>query len=69
MDSLRKTEGVIDLETAINRILAALPAPQDEAVELVAAAERVLAENLVATVDLPPFDGSVRPTCDHQTSH
>ncbi len=49
---------MLDLESAIARILAALPPPQREAVPLREAAERVLLESVSSPVDLPPFDNS-----------
>jgi molybdopterin molybdotransferase len=55
---LRKTGGMIDLETAQARILAALPAPKPEQVKLSEAAQRVLAESVHSPVDLPVFDNS-----------
>lgn len=52
------TAAVLDLETAVARILAALPPPQPEAVPLSEAAERVLLESVSSPTDLPPFDNS-----------
>src|SRR6478736_5005693 len=49
---------VLDLEIAVNRILATLPAPQGERIGLNEAAGRVLLESIAAPVDLPPFDNS-----------
>ncbi len=49
---------MLDLETALARILTALPPPQRESVPLSEAAGRVLAEAVAAPVDLPPFDNS-----------
>lgn len=49
---------MLDLETAVARILAALPSPQRELVPLSEAAERVLVESVASPADLPPFDNS-----------
>jgi len=49
---------MLDLESALDRILAALPPPRQESVPLGMAAGRVLLEALAAAVDLPPFDNS-----------
>ena len=49
---------MLDLETALTRVLAALPTPQTESVPLIQAADRVLAESVSSPVDLPPFDNS-----------
>lgn len=49
---------MLDLETALARVLAALPPPRSEVVSLNTAAGRVLAETVVAPADLPPFDNS-----------
>ena len=49
---------MFDLETALARVLAALPLPQVEAAPLSQAVDRVLAESVSAPVDLPPFDNS-----------
>jgi molybdopterin molybdotransferase len=49
---------VIDLETAVARIRAEMPAPQPEPVPLAAARGRVLAESVRASLDLPPFTNS-----------
>ncbi len=49
---------MLDLETAVAQVLAALPAPQTERIPLAAAAGRILAAPLVAPLDLPPFDNS-----------
>jgi molybdopterin molybdotransferase len=49
---------VLDLETALARILAAMPPPRSEPVPLIEAAERVLVESVVSPSDLPPFDNS-----------
>jgi molybdopterin molybdotransferase len=49
---------VLDLETALARVLAALPPPQAERVALIEAADRVLAESVSSPSDLPLFDNS-----------
>lgn len=49
---------MLELENALQRILAALPAPQAETVPLPEADGRVLLEPATARVDLPPFDNS-----------
>lgn len=49
---------MLDLETAVARVLAALPAPQSEPIPLAESAGRILAESIVAPLDLPPFDNS-----------
>jgi molybdopterin molybdotransferase len=49
---------VLDLETALARILAAIPPPQSELVSLDAAAGRLLSEPATAALALPPFDNS-----------
>lgn len=49
---------MLDLETAVAQVLAALPAPPTERIPLAAAAGRILAAPLVAPLDLPPFDNS-----------
>lgn len=49
---------MMELETAVARILAALPAPQPERVALAAAAGRILVAPVVSSLDLPPFDNS-----------
>lgn len=49
---------MIELEDAVQRILAAMPAATGETVSLAAASERVLYERLTAAVDLPGFDNS-----------
>jgi molybdopterin molybdotransferase len=46
------------LETALEQILAALPAPQSETVPLARAGNRVLTQDCVASVNLPAFDNS-----------
>jgi molybdopterin molybdotransferase len=49
---------MLELEVALDRILALLPAPELERIPLHAAHRRVLAENKVSAVDLPGFDNS-----------
>lgn len=49
---------MIELEAALQRILATLPAPQAEPGRLTRAAGRVLAETVHSAIDLPPFDNS-----------
>lgn len=49
---------MLELEAALQRILAALPAPQDESVRLADADGRVLLQPVLAQLDLPPFDNS-----------
>lgn len=49
---------MIELEAAIERILAALPKPQAGRVELPHAHRRILAERIVSSVALPAFDNS-----------
>ncbi len=52
------TEPVLDLKTALSRILAALPPAPRERIALSEAGGRVLLESLSSPVDLPPFDNS-----------
>lgn len=49
---------MLDLETALARILAVLPPLQREPIPLIQAADRILAESVSSPVDLPPFDNS-----------
>lgn len=49
---------MLELEEALSRILAARPSPTTEPVPLSAAGGRVLAERVVAPMDLPAFDNS-----------
>lgn len=49
---------MLDLETALARVLAALPPPRAETLPLTAAAGRVLAESIGSPSDLPLFDNS-----------
>lgn len=49
---------MLELEEALGRILAAVPAPVAEKIVLSEGHGRVLAEGLAAPIDLPPFDNS-----------
>ncbi|MBE0545618.1 MAG: molybdopterin molybdotransferase MoeA [Verrucomicrobia bacterium] len=49
---------MIELDEALQQILAALPAPPTETVRLTEAAGRILAGTVHSGVDLPPFDNS-----------
>jgi molybdopterin molybdotransferase len=49
---------MLELEDALARILAELPAPVSEHVGLPDAAGRVLTENISSPINLPPFDNS-----------
>ena len=49
---------MLTYEEALARILAALPPVRSEQVPLAEAAGRFLAEAVVSTLDLPPFDNS-----------
>ncbi len=49
---------MLELEAALERILAALPPPVPETVPLARAHRRILAEKIVSPVDLPGFDNS-----------
>ncbi len=49
---------MLELEQAVEKILAELPTPKEEPVELHAAHGRYLSESIVARVDLPHFDNS-----------
>jgi molybdenum cofactor synthesis domain-containing protein len=49
---------VLDLETALSRVLAALPSPRAELIPLTHAAGRVATESVLAPTDLPLFDNS-----------
>lgn len=55
---LANTGHMLDLETAVAKILAALPAPEPERVPLAEAAGRILVAPVVSSLDLPPFDNS-----------
>lgn len=49
---------MLELESALERILAIVPPPTSESVKLTAASGRVLTENIASPLDLPPFDNS-----------
>jgi molybdopterin molybdotransferase len=49
---------MIELEQAVEKILASIPAPKAESISLTEASRRVVAEKILATTDLPPFDNS-----------
>ena len=49
---------MLELEEALDRILAAIPPPVSERVPLRDAHRRILAENIHAPIDLPAFDNS-----------
>jgi molybdopterin molybdotransferase len=49
---------MLELEAALRRVLAAVPAPRSESVRLSDAAGRVLAQQVCSPVDLPVFDNS-----------
>jgi molybdopterin molybdotransferase len=49
---------MLDLETAVERVLSAVPPAESEQVPLIEAERRVLAESLRSPIDLPPFDNS-----------
>ncbi len=49
---------MLEYEEALARILAAIPVAQSERVSLAAAHGRILAERILAPIDLPPFDNS-----------
>lgn len=49
---------MLELEEAVARILAAVPAPEREEIPLAEADGRVLLDKLQAALDLPPFDNS-----------
>lgn len=49
---------MIELEEALERILAAMPLPERERIPLSQAHERVLVERVLAAIDLPAFDNS-----------
>ena len=49
---------MLDLETALNRLLESLPPPTVERVPLTASAGRFLAEKIFSPLDLPSFDNS-----------
>jgi molybdopterin molybdotransferase len=49
---------MIELEQAVEKILASIPAPKSEVVSLSDACGRIVAEEIRALTDLPPFDNS-----------
>jgi molybdopterin molybdotransferase len=49
---------MIELEKAVENILASIPAPKAERIPLPEACHRVVAEKILAATDLPPFDNS-----------
>jgi len=49
---------MIELEKAVESILASIPAPKSEVIPLAEACGRVVAEKILALTDLPPFDNS-----------
>ncbi len=49
---------MIELEKAVETILASIPAPKTELIPLAEAYRRVAGEKILATNDLPPFDNS-----------
>ncbi len=49
---------MLELEQAVEKILASLPAPKPEPIPLAEAHGRVAAEKILAATDLPPFDNS-----------
>ena len=49
---------MLELEDALQKILASLPPPVSERVPLPEAAQRVLMTKMVSPIDLPPFDNS-----------
>lgn len=49
---------MLDLETAVAQVLAALPAGQSERIPLRESAGRILAETILSPLDLPAFDNS-----------
>jgi molybdopterin molybdotransferase len=49
---------MIELEKAVETILASIPAPKPELIPLAEACRRVAAEAILASTDLPPFDNS-----------
>lgn len=58
IERLENTAAVLDLETAVAQVVAAMPPPQQEHIPLAAAAGRILAASIVSPLDLPPFDNS-----------
>jgi len=49
---------MLELEQAVEKILAAIPAPKSEVIPLAEAFGRIVAEKILAATDLPPFDNS-----------
>ena len=49
---------MLELEKAVEAILASIPAPKNEVVPLAEAHRRIVTENILSTTDLPPFDNS-----------
>ena len=49
---------MIELEKAVESILASIPAPKSEVIPLAEAGGRIVAEKILALADLPPFDNS-----------
>lgn len=49
---------MLDLETAVAQVLAAMPTPETERIPLAESAGRILAETIVSPLDLPAFDNS-----------
>ena len=49
---------MLELEQAVEKILASLPVPKPEVIPLAEAYGRVAAEKILAATDLPPFDNS-----------
>ncbi len=49
---------MLELEKALETILASIPAPKSETIPLADAHRRVTTEKIVAATDLPPFDNS-----------
>ena len=63
MSSAPSVSLVLSFEEArrvVEQLAAAVTAPQTEAVDLLAAADRVLAEQITADRNLPPFPRSTR---------
>ncbi len=49
---------MLELEQAVEKILASIPAPKSEVIPLSEAYGRIVAEKILAPTDLPPFDNS-----------
>jgi molybdopterin molybdotransferase len=49
---------MLELEDALEKILAAIPAPKSERVRLGDAHQRILSEQILSPINLPPFDNS-----------